>query len=265
MPTLLEVQQAMHVSLVQSHDPAITAFLAEPAAVARLNIYRNTFMTSLTKALRLCYHVVQRLVGEEFFEAAAQLFVTQNPPRAAYLDQYGSDFPEFLRHLQPAASVPYLADMASLEWAVNCALHALDAELLELSKLASVAPDDQYRVRLVAHPSVRLLSVSYPVDVIWRAVLAGDDGALGSVNLGAGPAHLLVERRAAGVELARLEEPAWRFAERLFAGEPIQLVVDSTSGIDASAVLADHLASGRFVSFDLAPHDALLISRDAVS
>jgi hypothetical protein len=75
---------------------------------------------------------------------------------------------------------------------------------------------------------------------------------------------LLVERRAAGVELARLEEPAWRFAERLFAGEPIQLVVDSTSGIDASAVLADHLASGRFVSFDLAPHDALLISRDAV-
>jgi hypothetical protein len=158
MPTLLEVQQAMHVSLVQSHDPAITAFLAEPAAVARLNIYRNTFMTSLTKALRLCYHVVQRLVGEEFFEAAAQLFVTQNPPRAAYLDQYGSDFPEFLRHLQPAASVPYLADMASLEWAVNCALHALDAELLELSKLASVAPDDQYRVRLVAHPSVRLLA-----------------------------------------------------------------------------------------------------------
>ena len=98
MPTLLEVQAAMHCSLVAGDDAAMTAFLADPAAADRLNIYRNTFILSLTKALNLCYPVVKRLVGEDFFEGAAQHFVTRHPPQTAYLNQYGGDFPEFLRH-----------------------------------------------------------------------------------------------------------------------------------------------------------------------
>src|SRR5258708_3427176 len=111
MPTLLEVQQAMHRSLVAGDDAAMTAFLADPAAADRLNIYRNTFIVSLTKALTICYPVVKRLVGEHFFEGAAQLCVAQHPPRTAYLDQYGGDFPEFLRHFPAASSLPYLADV----------------------------------------------------------------------------------------------------------------------------------------------------------
>jgi hypothetical protein len=265
MPTLLEIQQAMHCSLVQGDDAATTPFLSDPAAADRLNIYRNTFIAGLTKAMCLCYPVVRRLVGEDFFEGAAQLFVTQNPPSAAYLDQYGGAFPDFLRHFPPASPLPYLAAVARLEWAVNCALHAADAQPLELQRLTSLGPDDQCRLCLVGHPSVRLLRLDHPVDAIWRAILADDDHALGSIDLDAGPVHLLVERRATGVEVIRLEGPAWRFAERLFAGEPIQLALDSSTGFDASAVLADHLVSGRFVSFDLAPHDVLPVSHDGIS
>ena len=265
MPTLLEVQQAMHCSLVAGDDASMTVFLADPAAADRLNIYRNTFILSLTKALNLCYPVVKRLVGEDFFEGAAQQFVTRHPPQTAYLNQFGGDFPEYLRHFPSASSLPYLADVATLEWAVNGALHAVDAKPLDLQQLASLSPDDQCRLRFVAHPSIRLLRLDHPADIIWRAILADDDRELGAIELDAGPAHLLVDRRASGVEVNRLEAPAWRFAERLFAGDPIELALDASTSFDVAAALADHLASGRFVSFDLAPYDPHAFPHDALS
>lgn len=255
MPTLLEVQQAMHGSLVAGDDAATAAFLADPAAVDRINIYRNAFLMGLTKALQLCFPVVKRLVGTEFFEGAAQQFVTRYPPREAYLNNYGGDFPAFLQQFPPVASLPYLSDVAGLEWAVNGALHAVDAGPLDLQKLAALAPDEQGRLRLVGHPSIRLLRLNFPVDTIWHAVLADDDRQLAAIDLDAGPVHLLVERGENGVQVVRLDVPAWRFAERLFAGEIIERALEVSPGFDASAALADHLAAGRIVSFEVAPCD----------
>src|SRR5712692_624681 len=98
VPTLLEVQRAMRASLVDRNAGPAAAMLAENVGADRLSIYRNTFVIGVTKALRLSYPAVHRLVGAEFFEGTAGLFLAQQPPRTAYLDQYGADFPEFLRN-----------------------------------------------------------------------------------------------------------------------------------------------------------------------
>jgi hypothetical protein len=93
VPTLLETQHAMRASLVAGDDRAAAALLADDVSADRLNIYRNTFMSGVTKALRLTYPAVHRLVGADFFEGAAARFIAQQPPRAAYLDAYGAEFP----------------------------------------------------------------------------------------------------------------------------------------------------------------------------
>ena len=143
--------------------------------------------------------------------------------------------------------------MARLEWAVKRALHAPDdAAPLELAALAAVAPPEQDRVCFVAHPSLRLVRAQYPVDLIWRAVIAEDDDALAHVDLHSGPVCLLVERRTTGVEVARMDEPAWRFMTELCAGCPIQVALDNSPGSMRENVLAEHLAAGRFVAFEVA-------------
>lgn len=252
MPTLLELQTAMRQSLVHRDIAAVSAMLAAHVAPDRLDIYRNTFLLTLTKALRLCFPAVQKLVGEEFFEGAAQVFIAEHPPRVAWLDQYGAEFPDFLRAFGPAASVPYLGDVAKLEWAVNCALHAADPEPLDAARLASVAPEDQGRIRLIANPSIALVQLGYPADTIWRAVLAGDDDALRKIDLDCGPVHVLVERRT-GVEVERLDVPPWEFLTALCAGEPIETAIEAADGFDCGSALAEHLALGRFRCFELAP------------
>jgi len=256
MPTLLELQRTMRTGLIEREVEAITLSFADGGGVDRLDIYRNTILFALTRALRLAYPAVERLVGAEFFAAAAERFIAEHLPHAAYLDQYGDEFPDFMSRFPPAASLSYLADVARLEWAINCALHAPDERPLEFSQLAGLASEKQCRVSFRTHPSVGLVRSDFPIDDIWRAVLSGDDGAMAALDLAAGPVFLLVERGEAGLEITRMEKSAWGFLGALCRGEPLLRAVNAAPGLDTVNVLADQFARGRFVAFAVDMHEA---------
>lgn len=253
-PSLLEIQRAVRRSVVARDDAEAGAQIVadgiEPAA--RLGIYRNTFASVLTTALRLSYPAVHRLVAAECFEGAARFFIEDQPPQCANLDEYGAGFPEFLARFAPVAALAYLPDVARLEWVVNRALHAQDAEPLDLARLAALTEDEQARVCFAPHPSLGLVRTDYPADTIWRAVLDENDTALASIDLASGPVWLLVHRAETGVDVSRLSEGAWRFTAALFAGHPLHRALEEARCADAQALLAEHLAAGRFVEFSLA-------------
>jgi len=250
MQTLREWQQAMRASLI-SGDAALIDSLAADVGPERLDVYRNTILSGLTRALRLAYPAAERLVGAEFFDGAADIFIRTHLPRTAYLDQYGDAFPDFLQRFSPAATLPYLADVARLEWAVSTAVHAPDERPLEVAELAALGADDQARISFCACACVRLLRAIYPSDAIWRAVLECDDTALAALDLGSGPVYLLVERGDDGVAVGRLSESEWRFLSALCAGERLEAALEAAADIDAPSALAAHLAAGRFVRFTL--------------
>jgi hypothetical protein len=139
-PTLSELQSAMRQALLYGTNGSKCDYIAADGldGAKRLDIYHNTMTTALVRALRLSYPAVHYLVGADFFEGAARIFIDQSPPRSAWLDEYGADFPEFLARLPQAASLAYLADVARLEWLINCVLHAPQARPLELARLAQL-------------------------------------------------------------------------------------------------------------------------------
>ncbi|WP_231973672.1 hypothetical protein [Variovorax sp. HW608] len=145
----------------------------------------------------------------------------------------------------------YLPDVARLEWAVSRALHAADAQALDPSELAAVAPADQDHVSFVAHPSISMLRSDFPIDAIWRAVLQQDEAALAVLDTGSGPVHLIVQRLGSAVEVARLDEPAWTFASALFSGSPLVAALAASPGSDGAALLAEHLLQRRCIAFKL--------------
>jgi len=252
-PSLLELQRALRASLVVHDDTGVAAHVVDGAigAAERLDVYRNTFAGVLTTALRLSYPAVHRLVGAEFFEGAARIFIETSPPESACLDDYGETFADFLSGFEPAASLAYLPDVARLEWAVNRALHALDAEPLDVRRLAALADADRASVRFTPHPSVGLVRARHPADLIWRGVLDEDDSALSAIDPNVGPAWLLVRRLPTGVEVRRINERAWLFTSALCAGMPLAAAFDVARDFETSALLAEHLAAGLFVDFRL--------------
>lgn len=253
MPALLELQRAFGAALLDSARPQILSEVAHELGIepSLLAIYRNTALRTLTAALGLSFPAVRQLVGEDFFEGAAREFIGMHAPARAYLNDYGQEFPRFLAQFPPAASLSYLADVARLEWAVNRALHAPDASPLALSSLAALNSALMPLVSFVPHPAVSVLRLETPADAIWRAVLDQDDAAMAALDVTAGPVWLLIERNADGVQVRRLTALSGRFTERLCAGDPLQRALEDSAAeavpVEAlDAVLAEHLASGRF-------------------
>ena len=251
MPTLRELQRDVARAMIAGDDAAAVMHVVADGLTpaARLAVYRNTVVASLTTALRLSYPAVHRLVGAAFFENAAQLFLAAQPPRGACLDDYDPGFADFLADFAPAASIRYLAGVARLDWAVNRALHAPDADRLDPARLVAIAAADERRLCFVPHPSVGLVRAEHPVDAIWRAVLAQDDAAMAAIELDAGPVFLLVRRTADSPAIARLTPAAWRFTVSLCAGRPLQDAIATAGDVDAATVLAGHLIDGVFTDF----------------
>ena len=250
-PALAEVQQAMRAGLFGSADDAALDFIAGGAfsAVERLAIHRNTATSVLVNALRLAFPGIHRLVGAEFFEGAARLFILEAPPRSAWLDAYGAEFPGFLARLPQAAAVPYLADVAQLEWAANQVLHAAEAEPLQLATLAKLGGEELELLRFVPHPAARLLECSCPADAIWRAVLEQDDPALAAIDLADGPVRLLVQRAPGEVRTQRLGDGEWRFASALFDGRTLGSALGEAAHDAPHRLLASHLARACYWRF----------------
>lgn len=267
MPLLAEVQQALRAHLLAEPGPDAIGVPAsgwcagEPSAVrARLATYQATSIGTLVNALRLAYPAVRRVLGGEYFDAIAARFARATPPTSACLDDYGAPFAQFAAKRPEAVSLHYLEDVARLDWAVNCALHAPDLPGLASEGLLALGTDCLAHVCFRAHPRVRVLAVDYPAEQIWQAVLEEDEAALRQIDLSAGQGWLLVERDATlAIQIRRLPEAVGRLSAQLLAGAPLHIALEAAGSLAASPsspplsqrVLADHLAAGRFTGFFL--------------
>lgn len=172
----------------------------------RFNVYRNNIYAGLIRVIEARYPAVLRLVGFEFFKATARLFIDRFPPRSPVLLEYGADFPGFLELFEPVSDVPYLPDVARLEWRMHAARHAADCIALRASDLAALSDDCAADVVLTLAPAVSLVDSPYPVFSIWRA------NSSGSVEHGeqsfSGPESVLVTRPDLAAEAIRIPRGA---------------------------------------------------------
>jgi Putative DNA-binding domain len=148
--------------------PPIVSRTTDADATRRFGIYRNNVSASLSAALAARFPVVERLVGGGFFRAMALRFVEHHPPRSPVLSAYGAVFPDFLDSFEPVASLPYISDVARLEWARAVAYHAADDRPVDISVLSSIPPERLHGARLTLHASVFVVASDYPIVSIWR-------------------------------------------------------------------------------------------------
>ena len=179
---------------------------------------------SLVNALADIYPATARIAGEEFFRAMALVFARSSPPRSRVLSEYGHDFPGFIAGFEPAARMPYLADVARLERAWLDAYHAADAPPLDPRALGELPPEDLASARFTPHPAMRLVRSRFAVVSILEAN-RGDAGNAGRIR-GDVAEDALVTRPRARVEVRRLEPGCAVFLECLAAGASLALAVE---------------------------------------
>jgi hypothetical protein len=136
-------------------------------ASRRFGIYRNNVYSSLVNTLADGFPVVARLVGDDFFKAMASHYTRQNLPLSPVMVFYGDGFGDFIDTFEPATSLPYLGDVARLEYARRLSLHAADNPSLDYDKVADFSTELLLEHTLVLHPAVLVVTSAYPIHAIW--------------------------------------------------------------------------------------------------
>ena len=244
MPDTTALQAAFAAALgARDAAAADVSMLKGPAARVRrrLGLYRGNVQAGMHKALRNAYPVCERLVGESFFEGMAYTYAAANPSARGDLNAYGDALPAFIRGFPPAASLPYLADVATVEWHVHRAHYAADRPPLDLRELSRIAPERFDELRVELHPACALVLTATPAIGIWLAHQPGSDGHF-AVDLDAGVERGLVHRPAWRVEVAALDAPSHAFLVACEAGATLGVALQAAQAHDAAFPLDAHLA-----------------------
>jgi hypothetical protein len=249
---MLRDRQRAFAAAVFDRSPDLAAQLRPgrfpPAQL--LQVYRNNVIESLTGALRAIYPVVERLVGDGFFRYAAHEYLRAHRPTAGNLHAYGDRWAGFLAGFAPAAGLPYLPDVARLEWAWHEAFHAADAPAFDPGVLGRVPDAQRPKLRFTLHPSARLVASDYPIVRIHEAN-RGDDPGTASVDLAEGGVEALVVRRGLVVCIEPLAPGEAGFLRALRDGRPLEHALDTAlaaqTGFDLQATLGSHVQRGTIV------------------
>ena len=201
----------------------------------------------LASTLPHTFSTVQAVVGTEFFPGLARAFIGRSPPSQPVLAEYGAAFPDFVAGYDAARDLPYLADVARLDWALNLAFHAPAGGRLAAADLVAIPADRLPSLRLALAPGAAVVSSPYPLDRIWAASQPGAPADL--VDLGGGGAHLLALRRPGDSAFVALSAGEAAFVAGLAAGLSLENAAHrADSGFDLSAAFARLLALGAFAA-----------------
>jgi hypothetical protein len=197
---------------------AIVDNALDVTAPQRRIIHRNNVRSGLIEALAIRYPVVKQLVGDEFFAAMAGEFALDRPPSSPSFIFYGVDFPGFVAGFAPAASLPYLGDVARLESAWFEAYHAADAAPLARGDFAPVPPETLPRLTFVFHPSLAIVTSRFPIVAIFAA--HHGQGVLAEIDM-TRPEMALIVRPELDVEITPIESDFASFLTSLRNGETL--------------------------------------------
>ena len=238
MPSLRELESSFGRALLGDAQPALLDVITPDglAPAARLRIYRNHVLVTLTDALEATYPVVCRLVDKRFFRYAADRYIRANPPASPCLFEYGESLAEFLAAFAPCQHLEYLPDVARLEWAINRALHADDASALDAARLGEVPAERIGSATLALHPSVSFLSSPWPVGTIWRANQPDADPDA-TVSLDAGGVRLEVRRLGEDVVFHTLDAASYALRTTLALGGSLESAAEAARRADPSVNL----------------------------
>jgi hypothetical protein len=82
----------------------------------RLKIYYDSSLGARLKALKNVFPACERIVGEQFFLQMITEFLENEASTYLTVDAQGQQLAKFIAKYVPACSVPYLSDLANLEW-----------------------------------------------------------------------------------------------------------------------------------------------------
>lgn len=228
---LIHLQSLFSSAITPGMNPDQSDLLPRLQGSDRLSTERGLATCRSSSAGKLCrslqeiYPVCERLVGEGFFLATAMRYIRNHPSLSPNLGDYGSGLAEFLDGLPAVRSLPYLPDVARLEWHWHRAFNGCDDGPLDLAGLARI-PQEQWAQLIFLLPrNSALLASHYPVHRIWEEHQI-DGAEPDCIDLAEGGVKMFIWRNGLETRIDRPSEVEWVLLEKVAAGETFGQLCD---------------------------------------
>lgn len=149
-------------------QPAAPSQAAGPTLQDGVQTYRTNAYVAAHAALAASFPTVAAVVGDEPLRLLARAYRQQHPPARGDLAWFGERLPDFIAASADLAELPWLADLARLDWALTQAEAAPDSRP-DLATLALLAELDPQQLRLQLMAGTTLLHSRWPVVTIRQA------------------------------------------------------------------------------------------------
>jgi hypothetical protein len=228
----------------EARDPSVDSL----AAQSGFAVYRNTVIKGCIDALQASFPAVVRLVGEEWFRAAAAVHVRASPLAPGLLD-YGAGFPFLESSSRLPTALP--ADVARLDRFWSEAHVAADDPVLVASAVSGLTPAQLESARLRPHAATRWQRFdAQPIFTIWQRNRDADDDETEIAWQGEAA---LITRPHGAVEARRIDAAACAFLDACAAGDTLAgaalAALDVDPQADLSQLMTLLLEAGAFAAF----------------
>ncbi|MBK9259684.1 MAG: putative DNA-binding domain-containing protein [Polyangiaceae bacterium] len=211
----------------------------------QVDIYRQQFFLRHEAALREDYPGLGRILGKDATQRFFRDYLHAHPPTTPSLRDLGAHVPAFAAQYDAfAADRRALAvDMARYENALVNIFDGPDVPPLDGGKLAGLSENDWQTTRIVLHPLVMRLSLSYPVHLLRVDIVGGRDVTLPDAPCAV---HVVLFRKDLITRYEELEPEAYALLGALGEGIPLVPALERVAfGLPAErqAYVASNLGS----------------------
>jgi len=242
MTTVLAQQQQELADAIR-HEKFVPHELLKPTpqgAPPRLQIYTLAYRSRLGEALKENYPVLARVLGDEGFAELADVYLRNYPSRTPSIRWFGATLAEFAAQSELIPH-PSLCDLIRMEWALNTAFDAADAQPVSVAEMLALQPAEWPALQFVMHPSLHLLALHWNVEPLWSALTADENAQTDPPE--ELPHHLLIWRVGHQTQWRSVEPTEALLLMAALAGQTFtqlsEIALDS-AGSDAAQTVAGY-------------------------
>ncbi len=257
---LRELQQLFYTAVFDKNSSQIQHLTQVVKAAQDLTsedgiaIYRGSIFGTLSQTLQSIYPVCYCLVGEKFFAATATVYLHHHPSQSPDLGDYGAEFPEFLSNFKPAAQLPYLPDLARLEWHWHRVFHGDKATEFDSEGLSKIPPEKWGELVLSLPQNSVLLESVYPIHRIWEVNQPNYEGDE-SISLDEGGSQIFLWRQEYDMRIDLPTPSEWQLLKAFKAQDKLETICENLAHqnppIDVSSLLPLFVQRGWIVNFSI--------------
>jgi hypothetical protein len=194
----------------------------------RLDVYANAYFYRLLESLASDYKTVHRILGEEKFHDLVAYYLMRYPSRSPNIGDLGEAFPGFIKDNPLSNPFPFLHELALVERAIMECLFTNHLPPLDVRSFQTKSEKEWATARFVLDPAIRLISVQWPVDILWKRREQSEPLELPAFPEST-PRHLLLHRDDSWVSVSVMDVHPWMALHMLRSGMSLGAVCEALS------------------------------------